>query len=197
MEDIHVFVSHTKKDKKFCDEFDSVCARVGIKAFRSEYEDITKPAWKTIKEEMNKSVAMFFLVGKELVKSQDLNDPDWRYTQNWIAYEMGLACQKGIDVWAICDDVLINFPMPYINNYLNVTLKDRVAFDYIRYVLAWYKNRGTFPYLFKYSDGTNCGVSCPYEDCLLEFNLHMQLEPGSKIRCPQCLHDIVFKKGHP
>ena len=123
-----VFVSHTKKDEKFCDQFDRVCARVGIKAFRSEFETISTPAWKTIKEAINKSIALFFLVGKELVKSQNENEPEWRYTQNWIAYEMGLACQKGIDVWAICDDVLINFPMPYINNYLAVSLKHEPAF---------------------------------------------------------------------
>ena len=59
-----VFVSHTKRDKEFCDAFDRVCARVGIKAFRSEFEEILTPAWKTIKEAINKSVALFFLVGK-------------------------------------------------------------------------------------------------------------------------------------
>lgn len=130
-----VFVSHTKRDEKFCDEFDRVCAGVGIKRFRSEFETIPPPPWKTIKKAIDKSVALFFLVGKELVNSQDSDDPQWRYTQNWIAYEIGLACERGIDVWAICDDVLINFPMPYINNYLTVGLKHKTAFNYLK--LAW------------------------------------------------------------
>ena len=176
-----VFVSHTKKDERFCDSFDSVCARVGTIAFRSEFEKMSRPAWKTIKEAMNNSIAMFFLVGEELVRSQDLNDSEWRYTQNWIAYEMGLACQLGIDVWAICDDVLINFPMPYINNYLTVSLKHRPAFDYLRGILEDYKNGRTFRFPYVSPLGNDLGIICPYDDCKMEFNLHVSLQPGKKL----------------
>lgn len=35
------FESHTKLDADFCDVFDRACARVGIDAFRSEYEIVT------------------------------------------------------------------------------------------------------------------------------------------------------------
>ena len=181
----HVFVSHTKKDIEFCDVFDRACARVGIKAFRSEFETITKPSWESIKEAMNQSVAVFFLVGKELVNNQDFRNHEWQYTQNWIAYEIGLACQKGIDVWAICDDVLINFPMPYINNYLTVSLKHKSAFDYLRGILQEYKNGRTFPYPYEDFD-----MICPFNDCKMEFNFHEKLGPGGKIRCPQCLRDM-------
>ena len=48
-----VFISHTKKDKEFCDDFDRIVARVGIPAFRSEHEKIKKPAWKTINYKIN------------------------------------------------------------------------------------------------------------------------------------------------
>ena len=183
-----VFVSHTKKDEEFCDAFDRVCARVGIKAFRSEFEEILAPAWKTIKNAINKSVALFFLVGKNLVNSQNMGDPEWRYTQNWIAYEIGLACQRGIDVWAICDDVLINFPMPYINNYLTVSLRHEPAFKYLRGVLQNYRDGFNYPFPGKEA------VNCPY--CKIGFNLHVSLGPGEKIRCPQCLRDIEFPDGH-
>lgn len=185
-----VFVSHTKKDKRFCDAFDNVCASVGMKRFNSDFKIIPNPAWETIKEEMNKSIALFFLVGEELVKGQDFNDPDWRYTQNWIAYEMGLACQSGIDVWAICDDVLINFPMPYINNYLTVSLRHRSAFDYLRGILEDYKEGGRFPFPYVDDSGNYFGVSCP--SCGIGFNLHEQVEPEGKIKCPQCLEDMYF-----
>ena len=185
-----VFITHTKKDEQFCNEFDRVCAREGITAFRSEDENILNPAWKTIKEEMKKSFALFFLVGKELVQSQDLNNPEWRYTQNWIAFEMGLACQMGIDVWVICDDVLINFPTPYINNYLTVSLKHTSAFDYLRYVLQQYKNGRTFSYPYKNLLGENFDIICPHDNCKMEFNLHVKTESGDIIKCPQCLGDI-------
>ena len=191
-----VFVSHTKKDIRFCDAFDRVCARVGIKAFRSEFETILPPTWKTIKKAMDNSIALFFLVGEELVNSQDSNDLEWRYTQNWIAYEMGLACQLGIDVWAICDSVLINFPMPYINNYLTVSLRHRPAFDYLRGILADYKKGLSFSYPSVNHFGKNRGVRCPHNNCKIEFNLHVKLDPGSEIKCPHCLRDMVFPKGH-
>jgi len=190
-----VFVSHTKRDTKFCDAFDRVCARVGIRAFRSEFETIERPAWKTIKDAINKSIAVFFLVGEELVRSQDLGDPEWRYTQNWIAYEIGIACQRGIDVWAVCDDVSINFPMPYINNYLTVSLKHEPAFNYLREVLELYERGQTFPFPYAGPFG-NTGVKCPYDDCQMEFNLHVSLPRGGIIRCPQCLRDIEFPQGH-
>lgn len=189
-----VFISHTQKDKEFCDEFDRVCARVGIRAFRSEFETIEMPAWKTIKDAINNSNAVFFLVGKELVKNQESKDPEWRYTQNWIAYEIGLACQKGIDVWAICDNVTINFPMPYINNYFTYSLKHDSAFRAMRKVLEFY-NKG-----ISFSESIfreKVGVVCPYDNCKIEFNLYAKLQPKSKIKCPQCLKDMVFPEGFP
>ena len=61
---VQVFVSHTQKDVEFLDIFDRACARVGIKAFRSEFENIELPAWKTIRNEIRKSRVLFLLVGK-------------------------------------------------------------------------------------------------------------------------------------
>jgi len=191
-----VFVSHTKRDEKFCDEFDRVCAGVGIKRFQSEFETIPPPPWKTIKKAIDNSVALFFLVGKELVNSQDSNDPQWRYTQNWIAYEIGLACERGIDVWAICDDVLINFPMPYINNYLTVGLKHKTAFNYLKLVLERYQRRKTFPVSYPDELSKYLGVECPYDNCKMAFHLHTRLYHMSGITCPQCLRNITFPKGH-
>jgi hypothetical protein len=193
-----VFVSHTQKDEKFCDVFDRVCARVGIKAFRSEFESITLPAWKTIKDAMGKSCALFFLIGKNLVESQEKKEPDWMFTQNWIAYEIGLACQRNIDVWAICDDVDINFPMPYINNYINISLGRKDAFDYVKWILTQYKNStANFAYPHVDDEKQNWGVACPYEDCKMKFNLHVYWEPATQLTCPQCLRPIILEKGHP
>lgn len=199
-----VFLSHTKKDKNFCDAFDRVCARVvGVGSFRSEFESITVPHWKTIKKAIDESVALFFLVGRKLVESQDSNDAEWRHTQNWIAYEIGLACEKAIDVWAICDDVFINFPMPYINNYLTISLKHRSAFDYLRWVLGQYAIGKTFPFPYINIAGKTLGAECPHKDCQMMFNLHQRIQPSPTrnpqlppIRCPQCLNDIDFPEGH-
>ena len=185
-----VFVSHTKDDKAFCDMFDVACARVGLRAFRSEFETIEIPQWKTIKEAMKNSIAMFLLVGKQLVAHQASPSPDWKYTQNWIAYEMGLACQAGIDVWVMCDNVDINFPVPYFNNYevWGVNTKEQVEF--LKSILTRYNKGETFPV-----PTWNRDTRCPSKDCGIHFNLHSKLKAEKTIKCPQCLRDIVFKQG--
>jgi len=190
-----VFVSHTQRDEKFLDDFDRICARVsGIGAFRSEFESIVPPAWRTIKEQMRKSRAMFLLVGRELVASQaSLHASEqWKYTQNWIAYEVGLACQLGIDVWVVCDEgVKINFPVPYFNNYLPSSLGLGKSFDYMRDILEDY-SRGIN---FKLGSIDAHRAHCCYDDCRIEFNLHIGLEPGAELVCPQCLRLNVFPEG--
>ncbi|MDP2920888.1 MAG: hypothetical protein Q8O12_00770 [Candidatus Omnitrophota bacterium] len=191
-----VFISHTQKDVEFCDKFDAVCVRVGIKVFRSEFETIVPPAWGAIKNGINNSVALFLLVGKELVKNQSEKNNEWNYTQNWISYEIGVACQLGIDVWAICDDVLINFPMPYINNYMTVSLGRPDAFTYMRRVLENYDSDRTFKYPYASPEEGNTGIYCGYDNCKMEFNLHVALSPEARIICPQCLRPLILSEGH-
>jgi len=187
-----IFISHSKLDKEFCDRFDTtVIARVeGIKGFRSEFEEIWPPAWKTIRDQMNRSVAMFLLIGKELVKMQDESSRSsetaqrWKYTQNWIAYEVGLACQKGIHVWVLCDDVLINFPIPYFTHY------EPFAGDiaWLKGILDGYARHGPSiefqPTLKKI---------CPNNECKMEFIFwgYRHAQPF-EVPCPQCLHIMKF-----
>ena len=193
---VNVFMSHTKLDKRFCDRFDNAVARVGISAFRSEFETIEPPAWKTIKEQMELSSAMFLLVGRQLVKSQAASDKspksreEWKHTQNWIAYEVGLACEKGIDVWVLCEyrNVRINFPVPYFNNYALGLGGRKLAF--IREVLENYSMEKNYP-LGRWDRN----ISCPYRDCEAEFNLHTAIKKGGKLICPTCLKVMVFSGG--
>ena len=185
-----VFVSHTKKDKKFCDDFDRVCARIpGIGAFRSEFESIELPDWKTIRDAMRESCAMFLLIGHELVASQASPDEqereNWKYTQNWIAYEIGLASQLEIDVWVLCDgDVDINFPVPYFNNYALYGISSQHNFNFMRRILEVYAKGGAFPAA---SPGrVTCGA------CKMKYNLWGKLRSGERFRCPHCLRNLVF-----
>jgi hypothetical protein len=193
---VQIFVSHTKNDEDFCDKFDRIIARVGIKAFRSEFENIIPPHHKTIMNAMNNSIALFLLVGKEMVNNQKLGGIEWEYTQNWIAYEIGLASQKGIDVWAVCDDVTINFPMPYINNYFTISIRRKDAFEYMRYILNEYIQGRNFATPYIQSNGKNLFFRCPYPNCQMEFNLHAYFKKGERLNCPQCLNEIVIIKGN-
>ena len=185
-----VFISHTKDDREFCNMFDVACARVGIKAFRSEFETIETPQWETIKKAINDSIAMFLLVGGQLVAHQSTPTPDWKYTQNWIAYETGLACQAGIDVWVICDHVEINFPVPYFNNYEVWGVRTKEQVEFLKNILTGYNSGHTFPVPTWDRD-----THCPHKECGISFNLHSTLQAGTTIKCPQCLGDMVFEKG--
>jgi len=192
-----LFMSHTKRDKDFCDRFDTVAARVGVKVFRSEFETIVPPAWKTIKDEINKSVAMLLLVGKELVKAQAEAEiyPDsretWKYTHNWIAYEIGLACQQGKDVWVICDNVRINFPVPYLSHYevWGFDVEDKESLDFWKRHFAEYRDKK------KADPNPFRKTSCPYEPCKAEFELYSNIEENGSIVCPTCLRGITYPNG--
>ena len=184
-----VFLSHTKLDGKFCDRFDNICATVGLARFRSDFAAIKKPSWKTIKQELNNSSALFLLVGHELVKQQSAPSPDWKFTQNWISYEVGLAHERNIDVWVVCDTVEINFPVPYFNNYAPFGLEPGNAMQYMEEVFETYHNGDTFSPVSPY--WTKCGL------CGIHFNLHAVLTPGQEIVCPQCLEKIQWEKGFP
>jgi hypothetical protein len=190
-----IFISHTKRDDDFCNRLDTIAARVGIPAFRSEFEDIKPPSWVTIRNEINNSSALFLMVGKELVKAQEQSDASveesekWKYTQNWISYELGLACNRGIDVWVICDSVDINFPVPYLNNYDLWGIKTGDNRAFYRSVLENYKKGITYPVPSLHTD------TCPYDSCNIQFNLHSIIEKDQRIKCPTCLKPIIYKNG--
>lgn len=186
-----VFVSHTKLDKNFCDRFDTAVARVGLRAFRSEFESIEPPAWSIIRKQMAGSLAMFLLVGKRLVNAQAsvrLRD-NWKYTQNWISFEVGLACQLGIDVWVVCDNVEVNFPVPYLNNYSLYGLSGK-KLEFMVSVLRSYANGNNFPLGYD-----NRSIDCPHRTCGSKYNLHSYVGKGKSVKCPTCLRPIVFPRG--
>jgi len=190
-------MSHTKLDKDFCDRFDLAAPRVGVKVFRSEFEDLQYPEWKTIKDEINKSAALFLLVGQELVKSQALAETNteardkWKFTQNWIAYEVGVACQRGMDVWVMCDSIPINFPVPYVNNYdvhgLNPEFKPQL--DFLKAILFAYVQGRNWPA----DEKSSWRFQCPH--CKAIYNICSQIGKGVVINCPTCLNSLTFPDG--
>jgi hypothetical protein len=195
---IQVFVSHTKLDYDFCSRFDVAASRVGVKVFRSELEEIKEPAWETIKEAMNKSCALFLLVGKELVAAQSKSEGNiedrekWKFTQNWIAYEIGLACQLGLDVWVVCDHVTLNFPVPYLNNYEIWGIRgiDKESLKFFREVFEEYSLKKPYPLHCYSKDRT---YKCAH--CGAAFNLHSNLPKLMEIPCPTCLDTLKFPEG--
>jgi len=182
-------MSHTKLDERFCDIFDRACARVGIRSFRSEFETIQPPAWKTIRDQMKRSSAMFLLIGKELVEMQHRSSYDtetarsWKYTQNWIAYEIGLACERGIAVWVLCDSVAVNFPVPYFNHYQPFAND----MNWLRQILDHY-NKAIY-----LRPPPELKVICPNKNCGIEFTFWGYHHPRPfEVPCPQCLEIMRY-----
>ena len=97
-----------------------------------------------------------------------------------------------MDVWVICDDVKINFPVPYLNNYLPVSLRQKEISDFLFAILKLYTSQRKI----KFPD-PQYGLWCPYEDCQIPFNLWMIAEPNDMVVCPHCLREIVFDKKFP
>jgi hypothetical protein len=169
---VQLFMSHTKRDEEFCDRFESMTTSVGgFGVFRSEFERVEPPAWKTIKKAISESTAIFLLVGKELVKAQELAESDptsrevWKYTHNWIAYEVGLACQQEKDVWVVCDNVNINFPVPYLTHYevIGINRSDNASIEFWKNVFTWYlKTKIRPPAFFR--------ITCPHLTVKLSTN---------------------------
>jgi len=186
-----IFLSHTKDDKEFCNRFDNAAASVGLRRFRSEFEKIEPPAWKTIKTEIDKSSALFLLIGKELVKSQESKSEEWKYTQNWISYEVGLACAIKKDVWVWCEEQPINFPVPYLNNYVlyGFGSTDEPYIGFLKIVLEGYNHGLKFPLGWG-----KRGFKCPHNKCGAQFNLHNSMPKGSVFACPTCLREITLNE---
>jgi hypothetical protein len=190
-----VFISHSRHDKGYCDAFDSACSRVGLQSFRSEFEDIEKPAGKTIKNKINKSSAVFLLLGKKLRERQNtvLDNPkhaDWLFTQNWIAFEIGIAAHKGIDIWVLSDSTDINFPVPYLNYYYlwEGDLKKPEQRHIYQILKAYKESRGP-----KFDDPVE--FTCPNPECKSNYNIPQPFSKGFRIRCPSCLKILEFSEG--
>lgn len=195
-----IFLSHTKRDSSFCNTFDTIASRVGIKVFRSEFEDIKSPPWKTIKDAIAQSNVLFLLVGKELVKAQAQSESNalerdkWKYTQNWIAYEIGLACQRGIDVWVVCDNIPLNFPVPYLTNYEIYGFSITENRQFYRTIIGEYNKGKNYPVGLQKS---KYHVKCGPEGCGVEFNIFSALKKGDTLLCPSCLREMVAKMDFP
>lgn len=196
---VQLFMSHTKRDEEFCDRFESMTNRVGgFRVFRSEFEQVVSPAWKTIKKAISESTAIFLLVGKELVKAQELAESNpasrevWKYTHNWIAYEVGLACQQEKDVWVVCDNVNINFPVPYLTHYevMGIDRSDNASIEFWKNVFTGYLKTKIKPPAF-------FGIACPHSACKAFYELRTGRPRNGTIICPTCLRTMQFPIGWP
>lgn len=120
-----IFVSHSQNGKEIRFSFDSVFARTGVISKCMEFENIINPpAWEEIKNQITTSEAVFLLLGPNIRSSI--------HTQNWVAFETGLVCAMGKEVWVFEQyGSNIEFPIPYLTDYLIYNLENRNHFNYV------------------------------------------------------------------
>jgi hypothetical protein len=187
---VQIFESVSKHDKDTAKRFDSIAQKEKITVYKAEYETLKTPAWQTVKEALQNSKALFFVVGPKLVEAKTKGDKEWSQINGWIGYEVGLAIALNLDVWVICDNnVAINFPIPYVNNYsLGIETKPN---GYEVKVLRSYAVGAKFE--FGYSKSRR--FYCPNKACGGQFNLHNVLQKNDSVVCPMCLKVIPFPNG--
>ena len=177
----HIFVSHSQYDKDIRTSFDTVFARTDVESKCMEFENIYPPAWEIIKNQILSSEAVFLLVGPNIQTSA--------HTQNWIAFEVGLACAFGKDVWIFEQlESSINFPIPYLTDYSLYDFGNKQHFDYIRAIISGYgKPIPIFPRApdsrTKRKIPRGILVECKHENCHAKYFLHTDV---ASFKCPSC-----------
>jgi hypothetical protein len=146
-----------------------------------EFEKMTYQSWMEIKTEIERSEALFLFLGENVKYSP--------YTENWIAFEIGVACANNKDVWIFEQyGDSIEFPAPYLTDYMVYDLSDSEHFNYIRSIIEGY---GRSPIILplgvpqREKKGVPSGdqIQCGYGNCNLTYNLHTRID---EISCPSC-----------
>ncbi len=186
-----IFVSHSKYDEEMVASFDRVFARTGVKSVCMEFEKMNSPEWKAIRDAVSFSTATFVLLGQNVNRSI--------YTQNWVAFEVGLACAMDKKVWVFEQTSSnVNFPIPYVTDYmLYNSLEKTDAFDYIRRIIEGYGERTYFNKVGVPIVEIPKGQAIKCSECDSRFNFHYVLDSSSKQRfakfvltCPLCRQNI-------
>jgi hypothetical protein len=187
---MRVFLSHSKEDPRLR-FFERACvsAEVGLKEMEIETPEF--PPWKSIRRAIESSNILFVSLSESLVKI------DYRHTQNWIDYEVGLACAKGLPVWVFEPfETPINFPIPYCTHCVRLNLDDvenlkwlKGELEFLRRVPIHRFGLGAFPK--QRHDGTP-SLTCPNERCGLEF---FQLNGSGEFFCPSCRSLLSWESG--
>ena len=182
-----IFVSHSQKDKEIRQNFSDVFAVTGVKSVYMEFEEIEPPAWETIRNKVGESDAVFLLLGSNIRQSI--------HTQNWVAFEVGMACSMGKDVWIFeHEDADVEFPIPYLTDYGIWHHKNLDHFKYVRKIVEGYANlikvgkRSKITYDgLRRLKGIPLGklFMCKHSSCKTSYRLHLLAEACS-FRCPSC-----------
>lgn len=173
MEKNQIFISHSKKDTNIRNSFETIFKQTEVKAIFWEHEPKFKPDYRAIKDEILDSKAVFLLLGSNINGTN--------YTKNWIAFEVGVACALKKKVWVFEQiGTKIEFPLPYLTDYMMYNLAESGHYNYVKSVIEAYGNNTSNSFSEPKEDEREL-VRCPH--CGFAYILHLNF--GHRY-CPSC-----------
>jgi hypothetical protein len=171
--------------------FRSLFDDANVKPVFMEFEKWSRnynPNWFWIKREIQKSKALFVVLTKNITRRT--------YTQNWVAFEIGVAasCKPPLPIFVFREED-IDFPVPYLTWYFDEPVS---GLDYVKpqdfsemlldFLLVLFKYQILAQVVFQsVFDSSQPNQENEYSrkctKCYLQFNYFGMNE---KIRCPCC-----------
>lgn len=185
-----IFVSHSQYDQDIRTYFDTIFARTGVIPKCMEFETIYPPAWAEIKQQISGSEAVFLLLGPNIRRTC--------FTENWVAFEVGVSCAFNKAVWVFePNGIANNFPIPYLTDYVIYDAQAREHFDYIRTIIEGYRRQSSLLPLFvddrtKRNIPKGRPITCEYENCGSTYSLHTEI---TNFYCPSCRQQLPRPSG--
>jgi hypothetical protein len=191
-------MSHSRKDADVIQCFSQIFVKTGVKPVWMEYEKWSQkedePNWTWISRHICKSntIGVFVLLTRNVIDNN--NTKRTLATQNWIAYEIGIASASSKPVFVFKEED-VDFPVPYLTNYMPYSVTNILTSDekewqnhcYAKTVKDSYAK--TMRYMIKdLKDGHECPTpKCQCNRCLISFHYH---GTDSHFKCPCCSAEI-------
>ena len=170
-----VFISHSRYDSNL-DFFHKIFSALPIESVWMEFEDIQPPPYLSIKDNVNRSDALFVLLSQHIVDKQ--------HTNNWVSFEVGLATNRKCEIYVFEPlDENVNFAVPYFTHYMRYRTTENI--------LKWLRDGLRDGSIVRYG----VPITCPHNDCLIQFNYLSRFYTDSYY-CPACRREVHFTKSY-
>lgn len=131
----NVFISHSRRDPDIRDAFLKLFGLSPVNAICKEYDIYRTPPWIEIRTDIQKSKALFLLLGLNLLPKEP------PYTANWVTYELSVARELHKDIWVFEElSRLVDFPIPSLDaRQCHYMLYEQNNLEHENYIQANYR----------------------------------------------------------
>ncbi len=206
-----VFVTHSRHDAPILAHITKLVEIVGVEPILYQYDyRHTTTAWQEIRDDIQRSHALFVVLSNNLSSSP--------HTQNWVGWEVGVACAFHKRVWVFEElNRSVSFPIPYLTDYVPYDLSSPQLRQLISAVASGYKLEPQFmgtvgvgalggllfgrPGLVigaiignivsKPKQAPYIDLMCYHLDCKIRFSTYVWLD---QLECPACRRTLRFRR---